>query len=149
MKLHIPVLHPIFCFSLAIILLTSNVAFVCGGEVGKSANKAGMANPASIYCLEKGGKLDINKRNDGGEYGVCIFEDNRQCEEWALFRGECPDGGVRVTGCVTPAALYCAITGGHYSEISLGKNTDERGTCSFKNGASCDAWDYYDGKCSK
>jgi predicted metal-dependent phosphoesterase TrpH len=35
---------------------------------------------------------------DGGEYGICVFEDNRQCEEWALFRGECPAGGRKATG---------------------------------------------------
>ena len=23
---------------------------------------------------------------EGGEYGVCVFDDGRQCEEWALFR---------------------------------------------------------------
>jgi hypothetical protein len=33
---------------------------------------------------------------------VCVFGDNRQCEEWALMRGQCPAGGIRVTGYVTP-----------------------------------------------
>jgi putative hemolysin len=28
-------------------------------------------------CIEKGGTLEILKRGDGGEYGVCFFEDNR------------------------------------------------------------------------
>ena len=55
-----------------------------------------MPNPASENCTEKGGTLSIEKRGDGGEYGVCIFEDNMQCEEWALMRGECPVGGVTI-----------------------------------------------------
>jgi len=36
-----------------------------------------------------------------------------QCEEWAMARGECPVGGVKVSGYNTSAARYCAITGGN------------------------------------
>jgi len=117
---------------------------------GKEKPGFGLANPASTYCIEQGGRLVIQKRGDGGEYGVCIFPDHRQCEEWALFRGECPPGGVLVTGCVTTAALYCAITGGQYSEVfNILTGKSEPGICSFKNGRKCDAQDYYNGKCSK
>ena len=49
-------------------------------------------------CAQKGGTLQIEQRPDGGQYGVCVFTDNRQCEEWALFRVECPAGG-----CGSPA----------------------------------------------
>ncbi len=108
---------------------------------------AAMANPASENCVKQGGTLSIQKRGDGGEYGVCMFEDNRQCEEWALLRGDCPTGGLKITGYVTLAAQYCAITGGQY-QITGDSNTDqERGTCTFKNGKTCDVWDYYAGKC--
>lgn len=108
---------------------------------------AAIANPASQNCVKQGGALAIQKRGDGGEYGVCMFEDNRQCEEWALLRGDCPVGGLKITGYVTPAAQYCAITGGQY-QITGSSNTDqEQGTCTFKNGKSCDVWDYYAGKC--
>jgi len=108
---------------------------------------AGIANPASENCIKEGGQLDIVQRGDGGEYGVCIFEDNRQCEEWALMRGECPAGGLKITGYVTPAAVYCAITGGEYSVKSESNTDQEQGTCTFKNGKSCDVWEYYNGKC--
>jgi putative hemolysin/predicted metal-dependent phosphoesterase TrpH len=67
-------------------------------EISKPGSKAGIANPASVNCINKGGTLSIQKSADGGEYGICIFEDNRQCEEWALFRGECPAGGRKATG---------------------------------------------------
>ena len=53
-----------------------------------------LANPASVRCIEKGGTLRIERRPDGGQSGVCVFVDNYQCEEWALFRGECPAGGL-------------------------------------------------------
>ena len=107
-----------------------------------------MANPASVNCEKQGGQLSIQKRPDGGEYGVCIFEDNRQCEEWALLRGECPVGGVKITGYVTQAAQFCAITGGEY-KITANSNTEqEQGTCTFKNGKTCDAAAYFAGTCS-
>lgn len=108
---------------------------------------AAIANPASENCIAQGGTLSIQKRGDGGEYGICMFEDNRQCEEWALMHGDCPIGGLKVTGYVTPAAQYCVITGGEY-EITGSSNTDqEQGTCTFKNGKTCDVWAYFNGEC--
>lgn len=56
-------------------------------------------------------------------------------------------GGLKVTGYVTPAAQYCAITGGTYTIVSGGNTPDEVGTCTFKNGTICDVGDYYNGKC--
>ncbi len=109
--------------------------------------QAGMANPASQNCVDQGGTLTIEARGDGGEFGVCTFEDNRQCEEWALFHGECPVGGVKVTGYTTPAARYCAISGGSYSVTANSGANDEQGTCTLPGGAECDAAAYYDGTC--
>jgi putative hemolysin len=108
---------------------------------------SGIANPASENCVAQGGTLAIEERGDGGQYGICYFEDNRQCEEWALLRGDCPVGGVKVTGYATPAATYCAITGGEYTVTANSGQADEQGTCTFKNGTTCDASDYYNGKC--
>ncbi|MEM2933613.1 MAG: DUF333 domain-containing protein [Methanocellales archaeon] len=48
-----------------------------------------LPNPASIYCLEQGGKLEIRKDKEGNEYGVCVFPDGSECEEWEFYRGEC------------------------------------------------------------
>ena len=107
-----------------------------------------IANPASENCIKQGGTLSIQKRGDGGEYGVCVFEDNRQCEEWALMRGECPAGGVKVTGYVTAAAQYCAITGGEYTVTGSSNTDQEQGTCTFKNGSTCDADEHFNGRCN-
>jgi hypothetical protein len=137
-----------------IVTLILCFALLCGCSVAsdKAINeqgKTGIANPASTNCINKGGTLKIQKGGGGGEYGICIFEDNRQCEEWALFRGECPIGGKKITGYATPAAQFCVITGGSY-DITAQTNTEkEQGTCTFNNGKSCDVWDYYSGKCSK
>jgi uncharacterized protein len=97
--------------------------------------------------VNQGGTLSIEARGDGGQFGVCYFEDNRQCEEWALLRGDCPVGGLKVTGYTTPAARYCAITGGTYTITGSSGAEDEQGTCTFKDGSQCDVWDYYNGKC--
>jgi len=111
------------------------------------ASEAGLPNPASVNCEEKGGKLEIRDRGEMGQYGVCVFEDNRQCEEWTLYRGECPAGGVKVTGFATDAAVFCAITGGEYTVTGMDGAADEQGTCTLKNGTSCDVWDNFNGKC--
>lgn len=107
-----------------------------------------IANPASENCVKLGGRLVIEKRGDGGQYGICYFEDNRQCEEWALLRGDCAVGGRKVTGYTTKAATYCAICGGTYQITSQGGSDAEKGTCTFKSGAVCDADEFYNGQCN-
>jgi putative hemolysin len=131
-------------FFISIMFLISTI-FIPGQCT--AMNKAGIANPASVNCINKGGSLSIQKRGDGGEYGICIFEDNRQCEEWAMFRGKCPVGGLRVAGYATPAAKICVITGGIYTATGNNKMDNEQGNCAFKNGTICNAWDYFNGKC--
>ncbi|NJD58798.1 MAG: DUF333 domain-containing protein [Anaerolineae bacterium] len=106
-----------------------------------------LANPASQNCIDQGGTLQIEDRGDHGQIGVCYFEDNYQCEEWALLRGDCPVGGVKVTGYATESGRYCAISGGEYAITGNTGAADERGTCTFKDGFQCDAWDYYNGVC--
>ena len=105
------------------------------------------ANPASVNCTQQGGVLSIEWRPDGGQFGVCTFTDNYQCEEWALFRGACPGTGLRVMGYATPAGRYCAITGGRYSVVSAPGATPERGNCVLPAGPACDADAYYAGSC--
>lgn len=48
-----------------------------------------LANPASLNCKKLGGKL-VKKSDKGGEYSMCHLPDGRVCEEWKLFRKECP-----------------------------------------------------------
>jgi putative hemolysin len=113
-----------------------------------SAPASAIANPASQNCVAQDGTLEIRTRSDGSQYGVCYFEDNRQCEEWALLRGDCPVGGIKITGYVTEAAQYCAITGGQYTITGSGNTEQEQGTCTFKTGQTCDAWEYFASTCS-
>ena len=101
---------------------------------------AQMANPASVNCIKKGGTLEM-RENKKGQYGVCVFEDNRQCEEWALFRGDCPEGGVKITGYVNEAEIFCAIIGGEVEVV--GEST----MCKRVDGTYCNAQSNLDGDC--
>ena len=132
-------------------LVAASLLAGCSGAGAPAAtptSPAQLANPASENCVKLGGSVSIQTRGDGGQYGVCLFDDNRQCEEWAMLNGDCPVGGIKVTGYVTPAAQYCAISGGTYAITGNSGQDDEVGTCTFKNGAVCDAGDFYNGKCS-
>jgi putative hemolysin len=57
-----------------------------------SSEKVEIANPASVYCVQSGYTLEIRTNAEGSEYGVCIFPDGNECEEWAFFRNECGAG---------------------------------------------------------
>ncbi|MCK9439159.1 DUF333 domain-containing protein [Patescibacteria group bacterium] len=105
-------------------------------------NSVQMANPASVNCLNSGGDLVVQKRGDGGEYGVCFFEDNRQCEEWALLRGDCPVGGLKITGYENNAEIFCVITGGEVE----GVGTDTP-MCKRIDGTLCTAQANFNGEC--
>jgi putative hemolysin len=49
----------------------------------------GMRNPASVYCAQQGGTHQTMTMMDGGEVGICVFPNGNQCEEWALYHGQC------------------------------------------------------------
>ncbi len=110
-------------------------------QIPSENNVSGIANPASVNCTTLGGNLVIQKRGDGGEYGLCYFEDNRACEEWALLRGDCPTGGVKTTGFDTIDQNFCAWSGGETFAVP-------GSVCTFKNGSKCSTLDFYDGTCS-
>jgi putative hemolysin len=56
-----------------------------------------MANPASVYCQQNGGTVEIRTDNTGAQAGVCRFADGSECDEWAYYRGECgPKNGTAV-----------------------------------------------------
>jgi putative hemolysin len=102
------------------ILLFVAVVFLVGCVVAPTpaqpTAESGLANPASVYCEEQGGQLEIRTGDDGGQYGVCIFSDGSECEEWAYYRGECQPGDS--LGTPPPAEsqyddpfAYCAAVG--------------------------------------
>lgn len=51
--------------------------------------KVGIANPASVFCIQQGGKLRIVKTAQG-EHAICVLADGREVEEWKYFREHHP-----------------------------------------------------------
>ena len=47
--------------------------------------RVGIANPASVFCIQQGGKLRIVKTPQG-EHAMCVLADGREVEEWTYFR---------------------------------------------------------------
>lgn len=61
--------------------------FHVAGCTATEETSAGIANPASVYCVSIGGRLEI--RNEAqGQSGYCHLPDGRVVEEWELFRSQ-------------------------------------------------------------
>lgn len=61
-------------------------------QVDNAPSDVGLPNPASVYCEEQGYRVEMRTDDEGNQYGVCIFPDGSECDEWAFYRGECgPD----------------------------------------------------------
>ena len=58
-------------------------------EQNMTPTSVGMANPASQYCIDQGGQLDM-KNEAQGQVGYCQLPDGKVVEEWALFRENQP-----------------------------------------------------------
>lgn len=58
------------------------------GACGKNHEKPGpgIANPASVYCVEQGGALEIERDQYGNERGICVLADGSRIDEWEYYR---------------------------------------------------------------
>lgn len=89
--------------TIVVVLIVVAVAMVAFGVYQKSSSnsvggdRAGLANPASVFCTANGGTLALLDEA-AGQVGMCSFPTGEKCEEWALFRGECNVAGVSNTG---------------------------------------------------
>jgi putative hemolysin len=110
-----------------------------------------MPNPASAYCEEHGGTLEIVTAEDGSQSGLCHFPDGSVCEEWAYFRGECAPGTPQPLGggpnMANPASVYCEEHDGTL-EIVTAADGSQSGLCKFSDGTACDEWAYFRGECA-
>lgn len=108
------------------------------GAVNQQIAPVGLANPASEYCAEKGGQWKT-RNNSVGEQGVCYFSEMRQCEEWAMYRGECPVGGADLSAHLNNKAnQYCLMVGG-----TIVNDED----CSLPSGTICNILKLHRGIC--
>jgi putative hemolysin len=126
-------------------------------------------DPVDVNCTAKGGTLFKSRKEPTGTLGLCKFTGGSECEEWALFRGECKpgdctnwetckvgaDGGAvdpspttcaDGAGCMpNPASVNCTAKGG-----ALDMRTEpagQYGVCKFNDGSECDEWALYRGEC--
>jgi len=80
-------------FGIAALLAITTLTLVgCGKNdtpVENPDENAEIANPASVYCEENGGTLQLEE----GDW-LCMFDDGSYCEEWAFFDGECKPGEI-------------------------------------------------------
>jgi putative hemolysin/predicted secreted protein len=113
--------------------------------------QSAIANPASVYCGQNGGTVEIIKGTSGGEFGMCTFANGTSCEEWALFRGEgCKASVVAATttpviGMANPASVACGKAGG-ITGMMKDAAGGEYGMCTFANGTSCEEWALFRGE---
>ncbi|WP_342678727.1 protease inhibitor I42 family protein [Methanofollis sp. UBA420] len=76
----------------------------------------GMPNPAAAWCQEQGYGYETRKDAAGNEYGVCIFGNGTEADEWAVYRA--------ATGAFNETANGTAVnaTVGDIVGISLREN---------------------------
>ena len=66
----------------------------CNKTENPDEKNVGMANPASVYCEEQWGTLQIETAEDGSQSWICLFKDGSYCEEWSYYRDECQPGEI-------------------------------------------------------
>ena len=55
--------------------------------IGFGATQAlALANPASVFCAQRGGSVEIGHAPNGAETGTCVLRDGTRIDEWAYFR---------------------------------------------------------------
>jgi putative hemolysin len=116
-----------------------NVSNINLEKTDNTSTSTQIANPASLNCEEKGGTLTIMTKVDGGQYGLCEFGEGMACEEWALFRDECPAGGIDISGFESEEQKFCLWLGGNL--------TQSANTCTLPNDETCDTTALYNGVC--
>ena len=110
--------------------------------------KADMPNPASVYCEENEGRLELRQDESGSQVGICMFEDGSECEEWAYYRDECQPGESlnHQARLANPASVYCEENEGRL-ELRQDESGGQVGICMFEDGSECEEWAYYRGEC--
>ena len=78
--------------AICIFVFNRNYSAVTAVENTSEINSS-LANPASVFCIENGGKSSVVE-GQNGESENCTFDNGQTCDSWALYRGECNVVGV-------------------------------------------------------
>jgi len=92
------------CFTL-VVLVGIGLFTSCKPEQLSPTPDANMPNPASVFCEQNGGRLDLRQDASGGVVGVCVFPDGSECDEWTYFRGECKPSSPLLTPASTDSPV--------------------------------------------
>lgn len=117
----------------------SLVAQTPNPAVGNAAEVASLAN---AKCIQNGGFVTTAYKGNGGFYNICNFADDKQCELYALYEGQCPIGGISTIGYSTTPQVYCALRGGTLQG-------SENGQCKLPDGSLCYTDSVFNGYCQK
>ncbi|MBC2768375.1 putative hemolysin [Pusillimonas minor] len=71
------------------VVVTAILVTGCTVSGPNPALSIGMPNPASVYCIERGGTLDIQQRPDG-DVTTCVLSDGSRVDEWEFYRRNHP-----------------------------------------------------------
>jgi putative hemolysin len=138
----------LFTFLVSIGMISLTACTLISGTDKKDSGNANMPNPASVFCEENGGTLEIRTDDDGSQSGVCVFPDGSECDEWAFFRSECKHGDslTNTANMPNPASVFCEDNGGTL-EIRTAEDGSQSGVCVFPDDSECDEWAFFRSEC--
>jgi uncharacterized protein len=75
--------------SMVVLALAGSAACGSDAEPSETTSDVGIANPASVFCVEQGGTVEIVDEA-AGQVGYCNLPDGTRIEEWEYFRSQNP-----------------------------------------------------------
>lgn len=114
----------------SMVLVAALLVTACGSGDDDDADTE-MPNPASEFCEEQGGTVQVVTEDDGSQKGICRLPDGTEIDEWEYYRSSHDDS----TGLANPAAVFCEEQGGIVS--------GEEPMCELPDGSVVDAWEYF------
>ena len=113
----------------------------------------GVANPASMQCVQFGGRLQLYKDEQGNQSNLCRVE-GAALDEWTFYLATTQGGTQATTAFINhpryqmdmapnPVA-YCSQLGGRI-ELFTNDSNERIGLCQFEDRSSIEAWTLFRG----
>jgi putative hemolysin len=75
---------------LVALFVTIGATAACNGD---GDDEPELPNPASAFCEDQGGRIEMEIDDTGGERGICVLPDGTRVDEWEYFRDHHEDQG--------------------------------------------------------